>query len=266
MPPAMNGHRLLCLPSVKSRRPTSVPSGLMSFTKLMFLTSAPDVLHLGLAVVDEDEAALVRMHDVLLAAALEHHELAHRAVEVPGVVRQFLVVGLELAGVGVEQDHRGGVEVVARARALGLPVGPRPVVQRRRVAGAPPHGVGLGVVAAGHPAAAAAGLPGVVAPGVARVDVVLVAAHRVELPHLLAGLGVDAEDRSAVGPFAALRADDDLVLHQQRRAGEAHRQLLGVDQLGLPVQLAGLHVDARPACRRACPCRRCRSPSAMPRL
>src|SRR2546427_4280710 len=39
MPPAMNGHRFVCLPSVMSRRPTSSPFGLMSFTKLTFFTS-----------------------------------------------------------------------------------------------------------------------------------------------------------------------------------------------------------------------------------
>ena len=55
--------------------------------------------------------------------------------------------------------------------------------------------------------------------------------------------GVDAEDRAAPRPLAALRADDDLVLHDQRRAGEADRQLLGVDQLGVPDLLAGLHVE-----------------------
>src|SRR5213078_1459107 len=37
MPPAMNGHRFLCLPSVMSRRPTSSPLALMSLTKLMCL-------------------------------------------------------------------------------------------------------------------------------------------------------------------------------------------------------------------------------------
>jgi hypothetical protein len=32
------------------------------------------------------------VHHELLAVAIEHHELADRAVEVPGVVRQFLMI------------------------------------------------------------------------------------------------------------------------------------------------------------------------------
>ena len=64
-----------------------------------------------------------------------------------------------------------------------------------------------------------------------------------ELPHLLAGFGVDAEDRTAVGPLAALGADDDLVLDQERRAGEPDGELLRIDQLRIPHRFAGLHVD-----------------------
>ena len=44
-------------------------------------------------------------------------------------------------------------------------------------------------------------------------------------------------------PFAALRADDHHVLHHQRRAGEADRHLLGIQQLGVPHLLAGLQVE-----------------------
>ena len=195
MPPAMAGHRFVCLPSARSRRPTSAPVlGSMSLTKLMFFT-APDVHDLGiLAVVDEHEAALVGVHDVLLAAPLDHHELADRAVEVPGIVRQLLVIGLQRAGVGIEREDRGGVQVVARTRPLGLPFGAGPVVQRRRVAGAPPHRVRLRVVAAGHPAAAAAGPPGIAAPGLLGL---FVAAHGEELPHLACRL---AASTPKIGP------------------------------------------------------------------
>ena len=41
-----------------------------------------------------------------------------RAVEVPRVMRHFLEVRLQLAGVGVQHDHGGAVQVVARTRHL----------------------------------------------------------------------------------------------------------------------------------------------------
>ena len=66
------------------------------------LHTLPDVLHLQIAIVNEYEATLVRVHDVFLSVALEHNKLAHCAVEVPGVVGQFLMVELELAGIGIE--------------------------------------------------------------------------------------------------------------------------------------------------------------------
>ena len=71
----------------------------------------------------------------------------------------------------------------------------------------------------------------------------VVAADGEEGPCELAGVGIDAEDRTAIRPFAALRADDDLAVGEQRRAGEANGQLFGVDELGLPLELARLHVD-----------------------
>src|SRR6185437_5932330 len=112
---------------------------------------------------------------------------ADRTVEVPIVVRIFLEKGLQLAGVGVECDHAGGVEVFAGARALGLPLVEAPVVVGRRIGRAPEDGVGLRVVATGHPAATAAGLPAVVFPAGTRT---LVAADGIELPDDLSGIGV----------------------------------------------------------------------------
>src|SRR5262249_3428361 len=73
------------------------------------LDEPPDVLQAESAIVDEHEAALVGMHDELLAVAIEHQELANRAVEVPGVVRQLLIVRFELAGLEIKRDHRGGI-------------------------------------------------------------------------------------------------------------------------------------------------------------
>ena len=128
------------------------------------LNEPPDVLHAKITVVDEDEAALVRMNHVFLTVAFKHHELADGAVEVPGVVRQFLMVEFQLAGIDVESDDRTRVEIVAGTRTLRLVISARPIVERRRVRGAPQDGVGLGVVGARHPAAATARAPGIVAP------------------------------------------------------------------------------------------------------
>src|SRR4029453_12753828 len=88
--------------------------------------------------------------------------------------------------------------------------------------------------------AAAARAPRIVAP---RLLGFFRPRHRQELPHLLAAGGVDTEDRTAAGPLTALGADDDLILHEQRRARETHGELLRVDELGVPYWLAGLLVD-----------------------
>src|SRR5712664_270389 len=193
-----------------------------------------------LAIVDEDVPALVGMYHELLAVAVEHHELADRAVEVPGVVGQLLVIELQPPRVRVERDDGGREEIVTRARAARLPVESRPVIERRRVARAPPYRVGLRIEAPGHPAAAATRFPRLAAPRLLRL---LGAGDREELPDLAPAGGVDAEDRAAPRPFAALRADDDLVLDEQRRPREADGKLLGVDELGVPRRLAGLHVE-----------------------
>ena len=205
------------------------------------LYERPDVLDLGVGtIIDEDVSALVGVHHELLAAAVEHDEFAHGRVEVPGIVRQLLMVEFELAGIGIERDDRGRVEIVARPRSALLPVRARPVVERRRVGGAPPYRIGFRVIGSGHPAAAAAGPPGVATPG---RHGLFGTGDREELPLLLSGLAVDAEDRSATGPFAALGANDHLVLDHQRRASEADRHLLGIQQLGVPHRLAVLQIE-----------------------
>src|SRR6266478_654564 len=76
-----------------------------AFHEVDVLRELPDILHLAVgAVVDKNETALVRVHHELLPAAVDRQEFAHRRVEVPGVVRQLLMVELELAGVGIEPD------------------------------------------------------------------------------------------------------------------------------------------------------------------
>src|SRR5262249_59788059 len=108
-----------------------------------------------------------------------------RPVEFPGILRQFLMIELELAGVRIERDPRGRVKVLARSRAFCHPVRSAPIVERGRVGGSPPHRVGLSVKSAGHPTPTAASPPRFVAPTFLRLRR---AAHCEELPDLLARL------------------------------------------------------------------------------
>src|SRR6202047_3426748 len=109
--------------------------GVDVFDEIAVLSDPPDVLQAGAAVVDEDVPALVGVHHELLAVAFEHHELTDRAVEVPGVVRQLLMIELQLAGIDIKTNYRGRIKIVAGASALRLVVAARPIVERRRVGG-----------------------------------------------------------------------------------------------------------------------------------
>ncbi len=108
-----------------------------------------------------------------------------------------------------------------------------------------------GIVRPGHPHRAAADLPGVVLvlPGLAAG----LARRRDDVfaPFELAGRRVERGDPVAHAAVAAGRADDDLVLHRERRGGELHVRL--VVEVGLPHDLAGFLVgadDARRVARR----------------
>src|SRR3569833_157647 len=101
-------------------------------------------------------------------------------------------MGLDLAGVGIEREHRGGVEIVAGMSLAG---------PRRGVADAPIDRLGLLVVIAGHPGGAAAVLPVVSLPGlVARLAF---ARNGEGPPQLLAVLGVIGGDIAAHAKLAA---------------------------------------------------------------
>ncbi len=68
------------------------------------------------------------MHDEFAAVAVDHQELADRRVEVPCIVWQLLMIELQLAGIGIECDDRGRIEVGAWPRSAFLPVRAGPVV------------------------------------------------------------------------------------------------------------------------------------------
>src|SRR5262245_2575903 len=191
----------------------------------------PHVLDLAVrAVVHEHETALVLVDEQFLAVAIQYETLAEARVVVPVVVRDLLVVPLELAVVRVEGEHRRRVEVVTGPRTA-------PIIIRRGVCRAPVDEVQRRIVGAGHPAAAAAELPGVTAPAL-RIFL-----DRVELPHLVSGGGLEAEDLSLDRQLARRLSDDDLVLDGQRRAGEVAAALLRLEDLLLPDDLSSLLVE-----------------------
>src|SRR6185436_18561910 len=89
---------------------------------------------------------------------------------------------------------------------------------RPGVARAPIEQVERGIVRTGDPGRRAAALPRVALPGV--VARFAVAGDRVEAPRPFSRLGVVGVDETANAVLAAGHADDDLVLHDERRAGD----------------------------------------------
>ncbi len=45
-----------------------------------------------------------RIIDIIDHTNVRNDELAYRGIKVPGIVRQFLVMEFQLAGIGVERD------------------------------------------------------------------------------------------------------------------------------------------------------------------
>ena len=148
-------------------------------------------------------------------------------MEVPG----------QLAGVDVERHRRVGVEVVARTR-----VG---IVLRHRVAGAPDGELGVRIIRAGLPQAAAAGLPGVVLvlPGLAAGLAGL--RNRIPAPQLVAGLGVERRDPAARPRVARAVGDDHLAFDGDRRGGKPllAAEFVDAGDLLVPDDFAGVAVE-----------------------
>ncbi len=206
-----------------------------------------DVLrHVCLRVDVRDAAVGVALQPVQVAVArrteqalrggpvlLEiHQHRGIRLIPVPRIVLVVLEIALDLTGVAIERERGGRVQIVAR---------PLITEPRRSVAGAPIDHVGVGIVVAGHPGGAAAGLPGVrLLPGVtARLAR---RGNAVGLPHRLAGLGVERLDEATHAELTAGNADQHPALHDQR----GHRHVvagLPVLDRRLPGDLAGLRVE-----------------------
>ena len=153
-------------------------------------------------------------------------------IPIVGVVGRELEVPFELAGVAIERHERTGVEVVAAAR-IGIPVG-------TGIADAPVDQVGFGIVGAGDPGGAAAGLPGVAGPGF--VAGFAGSGNGVEAPRAAAGLRVVGIDEAADAGFAAADTDQDFAANGERRQRHAVAGLVIFD-LGRPAFEAALGVE-----------------------
>src|SRR5690606_40618021 len=106
----------------------------------------------GGGVHDVEPAGLAGLGDVAPPVQVEQDRRADRG-EVPDVVGHGLEVPAQGAGLAVQGDDGGRVQVVA---------GPHPPVEAgRRVADAEVEGLGGGVVGGGHPDGAPAAFPGV---------------------------------------------------------------------------------------------------------
>ena len=98
------------------------------------------VEHIKMAV-----AVGVHQQLALLAApdAIDEHHVLYR-IPVVAVIRRELIVPFQLAGVGVESDHRVAEQVVHLPARLAIEL-------RRGVADRPIHEVEVGIEAAGQP-------------------------------------------------------------------------------------------------------------------
>src|SRR5580700_8440967 len=108
-----------------------------------------------------------------------------------------LVECLDLAGVGIEPEHRAGIEIVTGVGST------RP---GRGIADAPVNGLGVLVVITGHPGGSAARLPVVAAPRV--MTGFALAGDGEGPPQFLAVTGVKRDDVAPHAKFAARATDD----------------------------------------------------------
>src|SRR5215510_8031978 len=152
------------------------------------------------------------MHDELAILAIDlgvDDRVLGDLIVVVGVVGSVLEAPLDLAVAWREREHARRPLVVARP-VFGIPVRPR-------IADALIEGVGVGIVGAGLPDRRAAVLPALLAVLPALVAGLPGAWNRVGAPELLAGVEIGAVDEAADAVFAAGRADDCDVAHDQGR-------------------------------------------------
>ena len=208
-----------------------------------------DELAVG-AIDDEEEAVLRRMQDDLARRAVDRevgqdHRLGGRVV--PVVAGCFLVVPQEFAGIGVQRDEGGEIEIVAAGRAAQV------AVPRRAVAGADIDGVELGIIGDAVPRRAAAAVHPVFAGGIpglggSRHGLVFgrlgrIARHHEPAPRLVAGLGIVGRDIAADAVLGAAVADDHPAVGDAGRAGDGVGMAVVDDGVLFPDLLAGHRVE-----------------------
>ena len=192
----------------------------------------------GLAIDLPQHAGLADGEEVLLGADVDQHLLEH-FVEIERLAGHVLDVPRQRAVLDAQRHRRRGVE--RRVRGLVAAAGRHP---RLRLRDAPVGEIEIGIVAAGDPGVAAGardvghGAPGVAA-GLAG------ARDGVELPQLLAGLGVVGADVAAIlrpEPIAAVQPLDHLAARDDRtaRIGEAAAR---VRDRHIPRHLAGARIE-----------------------
>src|SRR5712692_3455941 len=188
------------------------------------------------AIEHPNEATLVRMNDKLLGPAVscdvDQHRLV-RGIEVPRVVRNLLIVPVQLSGVGINRDYAVGVEVLA---------GPHRIIEvRRRIADAPINQIQLRIIRSGEPRRPAAVLPHIgVGPGL--VPRLSRSGYRVEPPRESSRLGVERADVAAMRAVASGSSNDDFVFDDEWSAVDIAAAFLYVFDFDVPDLLAGVRV------------------------
>src|SRR5262245_25229366 len=190
----------------------------------------------GRAFKHIEEAVAARLHDDLARRAGDRQIGLDQLIDpvvVVRIIRSHLVMPDHFAGLGPNSDDRIRVEVVA------FPVDRIP---RRRIADAPEYEVELGIIGAGDPGRAAAGLPGLLVGGPGLGALLTAFGDRIGAPQRLAGLRIEALEIAAYAVFGARDAGDHHAVRDQRC--DRHRvAVLGVLGFGAPDLLAGLLVE-----------------------
>src|SRR5581483_5561204 len=166
---------------------------------------------------------------------------------VPVIAGRLLIVPDIFAGVGVQRDDRGEIEVVAAGRAADL------AIPRRAVAGADIDHVEVRIVGDGVPRRAAAAIEPVLAGGIPGLGRGLlrgilerfrgIAGHGEPAPELVAAVGVVGGDVAARAIFGAALADQHLAVVDARRAGDGVGMIVVDQRVLFPDLLAARRIE-----------------------
>src|ERR1041384_714315 len=191
----------------------------------------------GLSIDHPHITALVRVYQQLLSLAVacdvHQHRLISR-IEIPRVVRNLLVIPLQLAGIRIDRNDAVGIEVFALANFV-VEIG-------RWITDAPEDQVLGSIIGAAQPCRAAAVLPDIsCGPGL--VSGFPRPGDRIEAPCEPSCLRVERADVTTVGAIASGAADDDLIFDNERSAVDIAAAFLYVFDFDVPDFLAGARVQ-----------------------